>query len=66
MLAATEGTLKKLDGQQLTTSQQDMVRQVRQFMQQSRNAVRAGDFAGARTLALKAQQLSEELVQSGK
>jgi len=62
MLDATEANLKKLAGKQLTPNQQDMVSQTRQFMQQSKAAVEAGDLERARTLAWKAQVLSEELV----
>jgi hypothetical protein len=58
--------LKKLAGQQLSTNQQEMVSQVRQFMEQSRTAVSAGDLERARTLAWKAQLLSEELVNPAK
>lgn len=62
MLDATEANLKRLAGKQLTANQQDMVSQTRQFMQQSKAAVEAGDLERARTLAWKAQVLSEELV----
>ena len=62
MLAATESNLKKISGQQLNSSQQDMVSQIRQFMAQSKAAVDDGDMERARTLAWKAQVLSEELV----
>ena len=62
MLDATEANLKKLAGKQLTANQQDMVSQTRQFMQQSKDAVQAGDLDRARTLAWKAEVLSEELV----
>jgi iron uptake system EfeUOB component EfeO/EfeM len=62
MLDTTEANLKKLAGKQLTPNQQDMVSQTRQFMQQSKAAVEAGDLERARTLAWKAQVLSEELV----
>jgi iron uptake system EfeUOB component EfeO/EfeM len=62
MLDTTEANLKKLAGKQLTPNQQDMVSQTRQFMQQSKAAVDAGDLERARTLAWKAQVLSEELV----
>lgn len=61
MLSATEMNLKKLEGKQLTASQQDMVNQVRQFMQQAKSAVAAGDTERGRTLAWKAQLLSEEV-----
>jgi hypothetical protein len=66
MLGSTEANLKKLAGQQLSPSQQDMVTQVRQFMEQSKTAVSAGDLERARTLAWKAQLLSEELVKPAK
>lgn len=62
MLAATESNLKRLSGQQLSSNQQDMVSQIRQFMEQSKAAVGDGDMERARTLAWKAQVLSEELV----
>lgn len=62
MLAATESNLKKIAGQQLSSNQQDMVSQIRQFMEQSKAAVGDGDLERARTLAWKAQVLSEELV----
>lgn len=63
LLGATQENLKKISGRQLTPNQQDMVNQIKQFMEQSRSAVSAGDLERARTLAWKAQLLSEELVQ---
>ena len=66
MLDTTEANLKKLAGKQLTANQQDMVSQTRQFVQQSKDAVEAGDLERARTLAWKAQVLSEELVKPEK
>lgn len=66
MLGTTEENLKKIAGRQLSPSQQDMVTQIRQFMDQSKHAVGAGDLERARTLAWKAQLLSEELVKDGK
>jgi len=62
MLAATESNLKKISAQQLSSDQQQMVSQIRQFMEQSKAAVGDGDLERARTLAWKAQVLSEELV----
>jgi hypothetical protein len=62
LLGSTEENLKKIAGQQLTSSQQDMVDQVRQFVTQSKTAEAAGDVERARALALKAQLLSQELV----
>jgi hypothetical protein len=66
MLETTETNLKKVEGTQLDSNQQDMVKQVREFMDQSRAATSAGDLDQARTLALKAQLLSEELVRTEK
>jgi len=66
MLGATEANLKKIAGNQLTPSQQEMVNQIRQFMEQSKAAVGDGDLERARTLAWKAQLLSEELVKPPK
>jgi type VI protein secretion system component VasK len=62
MLGETNTNLKKIADRQLTPSQQDMLSQIRQFMDQSKTAVEAGDLDRARTLAWKAELLSEELV----
>jgi hypothetical protein len=62
MLESTEANLKKIAGRQLRQNQQDMVNQIHQFMDQSKTASDAGDLDRARTLAWKAQLLSEELV----
>lgn len=62
MLEATETNLKKMQGVQLKSSQRDMVNQVHQFVDQSKEASAAGDVDRARTLAWKAQLLSEELL----
>lgn len=61
MLQAAEENLKKIEGQQLAANQQDMLKQIHQFMAQSKTAVAAGDLERGRTLAWKAQLLSEEL-----
>jgi hypothetical protein len=66
MLGTTEANLKKIAGRQLTSDQQNMVNQIRQFMEQSKAAVGDGDLERARTLAWKAQVLSEELVKPAK
>lgn len=66
MLEASEANLKKMEGTQLNSSQQDMVKQVREFMDQSKAATSAGDLDQARTLAWKAQLLSEELLKTQK
>jgi hypothetical protein len=66
MLEATETNLKKLEGRQLSDSEKDMVTQIRQYVEQSKTAVAAGDVERARTLAWKAQTLSEDLVKPAK
>ena len=62
LTAATEENLKKIAGRQLTASQQEMVTQVKQFMEQSKTAVAAGNLERGHNLAQKAHLLSEELV----
>jgi hypothetical protein len=62
ILGTTEQNLKKLEGRQLTSDQKNMVSQARQFMDQAKNAMNTGDFDRARTLAWKAQLLSEDLI----
>jgi hypothetical protein len=62
LLGSTEDNLKKLAGHELTPTQQDMVSQIRQYMQQSKEAITAGDTERGRMLAQKAQLLSDELV----
>jgi hypothetical protein len=61
LLASTADKLKKTEGQQLSSNQQEMVTQIRQFMDQSKAASAAGDLTRARNLALKANLLSDEL-----
>ena len=62
LTAATNENLKKIAGRQLTPSQKEMVNQVKQFMDQSKTAVTAGNVESGHNLARKAQLLSEELV----
>jgi hypothetical protein len=66
MWETTEVNLKKIEGMQLNSNQQDMVKQVREFMDQSKAATSAGDLDQARTLAWKAQMLSEDLLKTQK
>ena len=66
MLAATEDNLKKISGRQLSTEQQDSATQIRQFVNQSKSAMAAGDLERAQTLAWKAKLLSDDLVNPGK
>jgi hypothetical protein len=62
LTAATTENLKKLEGRQLDPTQQDMVSQIKQFMDQSKTAVAAGDLERGNNLATKARLLSDELV----
>ena len=62
LTAATEENLKQISGRQLTASQQDMVAQIKQFMDQSKSALAAGDSERGHNLAEKAHLLSEDLV----
>ena len=62
MLETTDANLKKAASLQLSSSQQEMLPQIKQFVEQSKTAVADGDLERARTLAWKAQVLSEELV----
>jgi len=65
-LQSAEDNLKKIAGRQLSSSQRDVVTQIHQFMDQSKTATAAGDLESARTLAWKAQVLSENLVNPDK
>jgi hypothetical protein len=60
--AGTEENLKKIAELEMTASQQEMVSQVKQFMEQSKAAVAGGDLERGHNLALKAHLLSEELI----
>jgi hypothetical protein len=59
---ATEGNLKKISGLELNPSQQEMVTQVKQFLDQSKKALAEGDLQRGHALAMKAELLSDELV----
>ena len=54
--------MKKTAGWQLNSSQQDTITQTRQFVKQSEAAMAEGDLERARTLAWKAELLSEDLI----
>jgi protein involved in polysaccharide export with SLBB domain len=62
LLGVTEANLRKIAGQQLSPSQQDTLTQSRAFVKQSKDAVESGDLDRARTLAWKAELLSEDLL----
>lgn len=57
----TVDNLKKIEGRQLTENQQEMVNQIKQFMDQSKAAVADGDLERGHNLAMKARLLSDEL-----
>ena len=62
LLNATTLDLEKIAGKELNSNQQGMVKQIRDYMQQSKSAARAGDVQGANNLAFKAHLLSQELI----
>jgi hypothetical protein len=66
ILKTAEDNLAKLAGRTLNSNQQDIVNQIHQFVDQAKTAVAAGELERARTLASKAQQLSQDLVQPPK
>ena len=61
LLDGAEKNLNSLK-RQLSSSEQAMVTQIRDFMAQSRQAIKDGDMTGAHNLAFKAHQLSDELL----
>jgi hypothetical protein len=62
LLGSVEDNLKKVAGRQLNSSQQEMVNQIHQFIEQSKAAVATGDMERGHNLAMKAHLLSAELV----
>jgi len=66
LLGATDANLKQVAGKQLNTTQQSTLGQIRDYEQQSRAAVSDGDLERARTLAWKAELLSEDLIKPQK
>jgi hypothetical protein len=62
LLESAQENLKKVDGHELSSTQQDSVTQIQQYVQQSKTAAAAGDSDRAHTLAWKAQLLSQELI----
>jgi hypothetical protein len=62
MLAATDENLKKISGRRLSIAEQGSVIQIRQFVDQSKTALTAGNLERAQTLAWKAKLLSEDLI----
>jgi hypothetical protein len=62
MLAATDENLKKISGRRLSIAEQGSVIQIRQFVDQSKSALIAGNLERAQTLAWKAKLLSDDLI----
>jgi hypothetical protein len=63
-LSVAEKNLASVRGKRLNSAQSDLVSKIQEFIKDARDAVKAGDWALARSLAKKAQVLSEELVGS--
>jgi len=61
-LASSDENLKKIAGRQLSTSQQDTVKQIKTYMEQANAANKDGDVQRAHNLAVKANLLSADLV----
>jgi hypothetical protein len=62
LTAATEQNLKKVEGQELSSNQKDLINQIHQYLQQSKAAAATEDLDQAHSLAQKAHLLSQELV----
>jgi hypothetical protein len=63
-LAIVEKNLDSTRGKRLNATQSDLASKVKSFLKDAREAVRIGDWSHARSLAKKAQVLSEELASS--
>ena len=63
-LAAADRNLDSVRGKALNAAQSDMANKAKGFINDAREAARSGDWARARSLAKKAQVLSEELARS--
>jgi hypothetical protein len=63
LLEKTEANLRKISVRQLDATQQDMVKQIRTYLDQAKAAAGSGDLQRARNLAFKAHLLSAELLQ---
>jgi hypothetical protein len=61
LVGTTEENLKKIEGRELSASQQEMLTQIHQFLEQSKAATAAGDIDRGHNLAMKAHLLSDEL-----
>ncbi len=63
-LKVAEKNLQSARGKNLNAAQSDLVSKIKGFIKDAREAAQAGDWSRARSLAKKAQVLSEELVGS--
>lgn len=63
-LSVAEKNLASVSGKRLNASQTDLVSKIRGFLKDAREAAQNGDWSRARSLAKKAQVLSEELAGS--
>ena len=63
-IGVAEKNLQVASGRKTSAAQDDLKEKVRRFIEQSREAVKAGDLARAQNLAQKARLLSVELVES--
>jgi hypothetical protein len=63
-LNTAENNLRAVQGKTLNPAQTDMSNKVKNFMSDAREAAHNGDWTRARSLARKAQVLSEELARS--
>lgn len=62
LLGIADANLKQSSTRTLTAAQQDTVNQIKLYIEQSKQAVTAGELQRAHNLAFKAQLLSNELV----
>jgi hypothetical protein len=62
LLTNTETNLKTISVRQLNANQQDVVKQIRTYMDQAKAAITSGDLPRAHNLAFKAHLLSNELL----
>jgi hypothetical protein len=62
LLTITDNNLQKASQRQLKTSEEEMVQQIRAYMEQAKQASESGDLQRAQNLAAKAHLLSDELI----
>ena len=61
LLASADANLKQIANRQLSTAQEDTVKQIKVYMEQARTAAKNGEVQRAYTLANKANMLSADL-----